>query len=197
MAVVALADYLPRMDARDPAPSELPTESPDRIAEAVAVARREAAVAHEAEIAALRDAQAVAAEAGIAAARDAWVAEQAAPLAAQVATAFEAVETSLAGAITRVLTPFLATVARRKAVDELVSAVHGLLRSGDAPAIRVSGPADLLARIELQLGERAASIAFMPGDEVEVTVVADRSVIATQIGAWVDRLWHEEAVTHG
>jgi hypothetical protein len=111
--------------------------------------------------------------------------------------AFEAVETSLAGAITRVLTPFLATVARRKAVDELVSAVHGLLNSGGAPQIRVSGPADLLARIEVLLGERAASIAFIPGEEVDVTVVADRAVIATQIGAWVDRLWQEEADSHG
>lgn len=197
MAVVALADYLPRMGLREAAPEDQPTAGVDLVAEAVALARREAAALHEAEIAALRDAHAEATAAALGAAREAWIAEQSVPLAAHVTEAFTAIETSLAASMTRVLTPFLATVTRRKAIDELVSAVHAVLRGGTSAAIRVSGPGDLLARIEADLGEGAAGVSFVPNDQVDVTVVADRSLIATQIGAWVDRLWHEEAESHG
>ena len=164
MAVVALADYLPRMGASAAAPAII-DESPfvDRAAEAAAAARLEEQTASEARIA--------------------WISEQSEPLAARIGAAFDDLETSLADAMTRVLAPFLATVARRQAVDDLVATLRGLLRTSGHAAVRVSGPGDLLARIETQLGDLAAAVEFVPGEEVDVTVAAGRSIIATQIGA--------------
>ena len=194
MAVVALADYLPRMGASAAAPAII-DESPfvDRAAEAAAAARLEEQTASEARIATLREEHRAATEAQLSEARSAWISEQSEPLAARIGAAFDDLETSLADAMTRVLAPFLATVARRQAVDDLVATLRGLLRTSGHAAVRVSGPGDLLARIETQLGDLAAAVEFVPGEEVDVTVAAGRSIIATQIGAWVDRLWNQEA----
>jgi hypothetical protein len=193
MAVVALADYLPRMGASETDP-ETVHESPfvDPVAEAVAAARRETEAHYEARLAALGEENNAVAERRIAEARSAWIGEQAEPIAARINAAFDDLETSLADSVARVLAPFLATAARRRAIDDLLGTIRGLLRGSGHPAIRVSGPGDLLARIETQLGALAASVEFVAGDEVDVTVVLGRSIIATQIGVWVNRLGNPE-----
>lgn len=193
MAVVALADYLPRMGVGDAVPGEAhPAPSSDRIAEAVAMARQEAEAVQEARLAALREEHRAEVEAQLAEARRVWLDEQSEPLTARIGSAFADLETSLADAMTRVLAPFLATVARRRAVDDLVATLGSLLRGPGQRAVRISGPDDLLALVETRLGPLAGAVEFVAADGVDVTVVADRSIIATQIGAWVDRLWNEE-----
>ena len=104
-----------------------------------------------------------------------------------------ALEANLASAMTRVLTPFLANAARRGAIEDLTRALESLLADGEHRTLRITGPEDLLAAIEARLPSAAPSIVFVPGGSPEVTVVADRTIVTTQIGAWMDRLWKAES----
>jgi hypothetical protein len=174
-----------------------PEPGPDLIAAAEERGRNEANAAAEARIAAMLNDEQAAARAGLEEARRAWTSEQADRLAARIAGGLDEIERGLGGAITRVLTPFLATAARDRAIAELGSIVSGLLRDGANPVIRISGPEDLLAAVEGRLGDAGATVSFVPGDSAEVEVVADRTLVATRIGAWMDRLWQAEEGTYG
>ncbi len=197
MAVVSLAEYLPRMGMESPAAEDQPAVAVDPVAEAVAATRRELDAEHEARLAALHEEHAAVMAARLDEARRSWVAGEAERLCERLPAAFEALESSIADATARVLFPFLATAARRLAVDDLVASVRQLFRNAGSPAIRVTGPADLLGAIEERLGELAPAVEFAVDDAADVTVSADRTLIATQVGAWVDRLWKQEAEAHG
>ena len=197
MAVVTLADYLPRMGIESPPAEDQRGVAVDPIAEAVAATRREVEAEYEARIAALREEHAAALEAGLDEARRHWVAGEAEHLSARIPAALDTLEASIGDATARVLLPFLATAARRLAVDDLVTSIRHLFRNAGTAAVRVAGPADLLGAIEDRLGELSSAVEFVVDDAVDVTVCADRTLIATQIGAWVDRLWKQEAEAHG
>lgn len=197
MAVVALADYLPRMGvAEQAAPADVTAPAVDAVAEAVSAARSAAESEHAARIEELRKEHEAAMARALADARSAWAAEEGERLSTGIADAIDQIESSLADATARVLVPFLATAARRLAVEDLTGRIRQILRDGSPAAIRITGPADLLAALEMQLGDLSSAIAFEPADAVEVTVRADRTIIASQIGAWVDQLW-KEADAHG
>lgn len=197
MAVVALADYLPRLyAAASPAAAAETGPGPDLIAAAEERGRSEAAAAAEIRIAAIRSEEQAAAASHLAEARLTWAGEEAERLATQIADGLREIEQGLGAAITRVLTPFLATAARDRAAADLGRVVADLLGEGGR-TISISGPEDLLAAIESRLGAAAASVAFVPNDSVEVKAVADRTLVATQIGAWMDRLWQAEEAAHG
>ena len=116
-----------------------------------------------------------------------WTSEQAEVLAARMTAAVEALETRIADAVGRVLAPFLAAELRRVSVEALAESI-GTLLSGGRPALRVSGPEDLLAALRQRLGDGAISVEWEPNDAVEVTVSADDSLIETEIQSWSDRL---------
>lgn len=197
MGMVALANYLPRFGSPGPAVTGIESIAPepvvDLIAEAEARGRRAAEEEAETRIAGLLAAERAGAEARLAEAREEWVNVESERLAARVVEACRQLESGIAAAMIRVLTPFLATAARRVAIDDLVRTLEGLLADGEHRAIRISGPEDLLAAIEAKLPPAAGAVAFAPAAATDVTVIADKTIVTTQIGAWVDRLWKAES----
>lgn len=122
-----------------------------------------------------------------AAERARWASEQADALSASLAAALEALEGRIADTVARVLTPFLTAEMRRGSVAALAESIRTLLSGTREPALRVSGPEDLLAALRERLGADPAAIEWEPNGQVEVTVRADDSVIETEIGSWIDR----------
>ena len=95
-----------------------------------------------------------------------------------------ALDADLTRRIGRLLVPVLTDALRRRAVDDLAQALGRLTADPNHAAIRVSGPEDLLAALGQRLGAQADGIAFAPGAAPEVSVVADQTVIETQLAAW-------------
>ena len=116
-----------------------------------------------------------------------WTREQADELAAGLAAAVEALETRIAEAVGRVLTPFVTDAMRRASVEALAESIGTLLSGASQPTLRVSGPEDLLAALRERLGAGAVAIEWVANEAVEVTVSAKDSVIETEIQGWIDR----------
>jgi hypothetical protein len=159
-----------------------------RIDEAYARGADEARLTADAEYE-QRLAQALArAEEERAAERARWASEQAGELATRLTAAVEALETRIADAVGRILTPFLTAELRSKSVEALGESIKILLSGAGQPALRVSGPEDLLSALRERLGAAAAGIAWEPNGAIEVAVSSDDSVIETEIQSWTDRL---------
>jgi hypothetical protein len=122
-----------------------------------------------------------------AAERARWTGEQADGIAARLIAAVETLETRIADVVGRVLNPFLASDVRSKSVQALAESIRALLSGASQPALRVSGPEDLLAALRERLGAGPLTIEWEPNGQVEVTVSADDSVIETEIQSWLDR----------
>ena len=124
-------------------------------------------------------------ESRLAAEREAWVAEQGSRLAQLVAAQLEDIEQRISQRVSLVLQPFIGEEIRDKAVRELSEVLDGMLAKGDYAKISVSGPQDLVAAMETRLGGSHPGISFLPGEAVDVVVVADETILETRIGAWV------------
>lgn len=120
----------------------------------------------------------------LAAERARWSESEAEQLAAGFAAALRALDADLTQRIGRLLVPVLSDALRRRAVDDLAQALGRLTADPNHAAIRVSGPEDLLAALRRRLGDQADGIAFASGAAPEVSVVADQTVIETQLAAW-------------
>lgn len=171
-----------------PEPVETPEERAARLEEAEARGREAgraqglAEARAEAEAAMAAEREAFAAE--LAAERARWSESEAERLAAGFAAALRALDADLTRRIGRLLVPVLTDALRRRAVDDLAQALGRLTADPNHAAIRVSGPEDLLAALRCRLGDQADGIAFAPGAAPEVSVVADQTVIETQLAAW-------------
>lgn len=121
-----------------------------------------------------------------AAERQRWTCEQADALAARLTSAVEALEARIGEAVGRVLTPFLTDELRGRSVEALAESIGTLLSGASRPALRVSGPEDLLAALRKRLGDVAATVEWEPNGQVDVTLSADDSVIETEIQGWID-----------
>lgn len=174
--------------AASPEPVETPEERAARLEEAEARGREAgraqglAEARAEAEAAMAAEREAFAAE--LAAERARWSESEAERLAAGFAAALRALDADLTQRIGRLLVPVLSDALRRRAVDDLAQALGRLTADPNHAAIRVSGPEDLLAALRRRLGDQADGIAFAPGAAPEVSVVADQTVIETQLAAW-------------
>lgn len=171
-----------------PEPVETPEERAQRVAEAEERGRAAGRAQGLAEARADAEAAMAAAREGfaaeLAAERARWSESEAERLAAGFAAALRALDANLTRRIGRLLVPVLTDALRRRAVDDLAQALGRLTADPNHAAIRVSGPEDLLAALGQRLGAQADGIAFAPGAAPEVSVVADQTVIETQLAAW-------------
>ncbi len=120
-------------------------------------------------------------------ARQRWAEEVAAPLATQISQALETLSESLADRVGRLLQPFLGTELRDAACRSLIAQIGPLLAGADGAAIRVSGPALLLATLR-DVFPPGGAVEFVENDQTEVTVVTTETIIETRIADWVGRL---------
>lgn len=192
----ALTRHIPRFDLETVAPPpdlglgpDAPVEaSADRLAEAEAQGRRlgraEAEQAFDEQLEAER--QAFARQ--LAGERARWAAEEADRLSADFAGAGTALTETLSDAVSRILVPFLSARARERAIADLTGTLKRLLTDGKHPVVKVSGPEDLVAALADRLGHWSQSVAFEIGAGPDVRVVADATIIETQLGTWLGRL---------
>jgi len=104
-------------------------------------------------------------------------------------TACRELETNIASSVARILQPFLADAVRDKAIEALIEQISALTCSSPVPVFRISGPGDLLERVKAQLDTaRRTGIEYQVADTLEIRVVADQTVIETQMQAWTARL---------
>ncbi|SEE94619.1 hypothetical protein SAMN05444161_8034 [Rhizobiales bacterium GAS191] len=125
-------------------------------------------------------------EGRIVSARQAWLAEEGERLGAALGVAVSQLQTEMADSVARILKPFLAFALREQMLVSLSETMKGLLTEEKA-FLKVSGPEDLLDALRDRLGPGEASIAYEVAAGVEVSVIADHTVIESRLQAWVDR----------
>ncbi|TFV78709.1 hypothetical protein E4K64_05865 [Bradyrhizobium frederickii] len=118
-----------------------------------------------------------------------WSDQQAVAIVSGFEAACREIETNIASSVARILLPFLADAVRDKAIGSLVEQIAVLTGSSSAPAFKVTGPSELLDLVKTQLeGARRIGIEYEAAEALEVRVVADQTVIETQISVWSERL---------
>jgi hypothetical protein len=118
-----------------------------------------------------------------------WSDQQAVAIVNGFTTACRELETNIASSVARILQPFLADAVRDKAVEALIEQISALTCSSPVPVFQISGPGDLLERVKAQLATaRRTGIEYQAADTLEIRVVADQTVIETQMQAWTARL---------
>ncbi|RTE94369.1 hypothetical protein [Bradyrhizobium sp. LVM 105] len=118
-----------------------------------------------------------------------WSDQQAVAIVSGFEAACREIETNIASSVARILLPFLADAVRDKAIGSLVEQIAVLTGNSSAPAFKVTGPSELLDLVKTQLeGSRRIGIEYEAAEALEVRVVADQTVIETQISVWNERL---------
>ncbi|TGN88283.1 hypothetical protein EOW77_0015695 [Bradyrhizobium yuanmingense] len=118
-----------------------------------------------------------------------WSDQQAVAIVSGFEAACREIETNIASSVARILLPFLTDAVRDKAIGSLVEQIAALTGSSSAPAFKVTGPSELLDLVKTQLeASRRTGIAYEAAETPEVRVVADQTVIETQLSAWSERL---------
>jgi hypothetical protein len=118
-----------------------------------------------------------------------WSDQQAVAIVNGFAAACRELETNVAGSVARILQPFLIEAVRDKAIAVLVEQISALTSSSSVPVFRITGPRDLLDPVRAQLdAAQRTGIEYQVADVIEIRLVADQTVIETQISTWADRL---------
>ncbi len=118
-----------------------------------------------------------------------WSDQQAVAIVSGFEAACREIETNIASSVARILLPFLADAVRDKAIGSLVEQIAALTGSSPVPVFKITGPGDLLDLVRAQLeAARRTGIEYEAAETFEVRVVADQTVIETQISAWSERL---------
>jgi len=116
--------------------------------------------------------------------RQRWAAEQGERLAEMIALRLGEIEQGVAGCVSRILQPFLVERIRAKAVEELSRSLGAMLSKGEFAKITISGPQDLLSAIEARVAANHPGLSFEAAEGVELTVVADDTILETRMGSW-------------
>lgn len=121
--------------------------------------------------------------------RSKWSDQQAVAIVNGFEAACREIETNIASSVARILLPFLAEAVRDKAIESLVEQIAALTGNSPVPVFKVTGPGELLDLVRTQLdASRRTGIQYEAAETFEVRVVADQTVIETQISAWSERL---------
>ncbi len=122
----------------------------------------------------------------VAAARQRWVQAEAEELAALIQHQMTVLEERLAAAVEAVLTPFLDSEVRGRAVADFAALLRRHLADGGA--LTVTGPGDLLDGLRAALGEAAAMVTFVEGPGADLSAQAGSTRFASAVQEWRDRL---------
>jgi hypothetical protein len=188
-----------------PAPAPTPREEPGQIApaatagilaeeqaasmvdEAFARGERAGRAAAAADLEKRLSEAKASAEERLAAEQQRWKSEHADELAARLASGIEELESRIASAAARVLTPFVTAELRTGMIDALGDSIRTLLSGGAKAALRIRGPQDLLAELRSKLGDVSVTIEWEESRDADVRVIADQTMIETEIQKWTDR----------
>lgn len=195
----AFAQFLPSFAAPIVAGSEAPfpvkplgradTEKrlAERIAEAEAKGRREAADAVRIEMETAHAQDRAAFEAQLAEIRQQVLDANAQALLTKLDEAVAQLETSIATQAARVLGMFLDRALQQRALDELSEIVAAIALDGASARIRISGPGPLIEALK-RLQKLPASVDLTVDARADVIVTIGETIIETQLAAWANRL---------
>jgi hypothetical protein len=110
-----------------------------------------------------------------------------AALARQIEDAVSALKADIADAAARILRPVVAQKLIGEALAKLSSEIEKLLSHDDAINLKISGPAGLVLELRKRIPPNAA-VTVLAGEKHEVTVFADKTVIETRLGEWLERI---------
>lgn len=127
------------------------------------------------------------ADARLAEERQRWAEEEGDRLAASLDTASKEIEARIGAQLVNVLTPFLSERLRERMVQDLSAVISEMLTTGAHLRLRISGPGDLLARLGELLGSDQKVIEWSADEGPEIRVIADETLIETDIGRWISR----------
>jgi hypothetical protein len=132
--------------------------------------------------------QAAAFEQRLASERQRWASEQGERLGTLIGAALEDIERRVSDIVSETLKPVLHEEVRAKAVAELARTLNGMLSKGAYAKITISGPADLLDGVKTRLAGDHGGVSFVVAEGVDISVNADETILATQIGAWAEAI---------
>lgn len=107
--------------------------------------------------------------------------EEGAALAAQIASATQAIHDVVVEQLAKTLRPLLAEAVAARAAAALVEIVEGVLADPEHPALTIRGPAPLLAVVEAALHTDSVTFVVVDGDEV--SVAGNGILIETRLAA--------------
>ncbi|MBM1169536.1 hypothetical protein [Microvirga arabica] len=117
-----------------------------------------------------------------------WVEQQAGQLSTLIVEGIGRMEAMLSDRVANIMKPFVAESFRQQSIVEFKEALATLLLGEETGPMRIAGPEDLLLVLKETLGPHGGAIEFLPGDHVEVSVIARDTTVQTQLQAWSDRL---------
>jgi hypothetical protein len=120
--------------------------------------------------------------------RTIWVEQQALQMSAQISAAAERIEANLSEKVANILRPFVSEAFRQQTLAEFKDVLVTLLSGRDASLLKISGPEDLLAVMKSHLERYGSSIEFLPSELVEMSVIAQDTLVQTQLNSWSVRL---------
>jgi hypothetical protein len=124
-------------------------------------------------------------QAQVEAARAQWAEEEGARLADRLDLAMTELRDMIATHTADILQALVAPAVRERMVGEVVQAIETLTRQDATMLLRVEGPADLLEAIRKALSGRVRSLDLVQAEGPDVKVIAQDTIIESQLGAWV------------
>ncbi len=163
-------------------------EAVDAAAARVACAREEGIAIGKADMEHALAAQQAVFEGRLAEARAQWTEQEGDEIARRFEAAFARLRGDVRDSVASILAPFLEEAVRDRVVGDLTRVLDGLLAGEQGVVLQISGPEDLLNRLRHRMGKPGEALRFESTDAVEIKVVADKTVIETQIGAWLRQI---------
>jgi hypothetical protein len=120
--------------------------------------------------------------------RTIWVEQQALQLSAQISAAVDRLEANISERVANTLRPFVSEAFRQQSLAEFKDVLETLLSGRGAGLLRISGPEDLLSVMKSHLERYGSSIEFLPSEHVELSVIAQDTLVQTQLNSWSVRL---------
>jgi hypothetical protein len=120
--------------------------------------------------------------------RQLWVEQEALQLSTQIIREVGNLEADLSEKAARILTSVIPEALRQNAIAEFNEALGTILSGELTTVLRITGPKDVLDVMQAGMTMREGIVEFVPGNDVEVTLVAGDTTIQTQFNSWSERL---------
>ena len=122
------------------------------------------------------------------AARQEWADSAGAVLADRLDRAMSELRETVALHTANILQALVEPAVKERMLGEVVQAIETLTRQDATMLLRVEGPADLLESVRKSLAGRVRSLDLVESETTDVKVIAQDSLIESQLGAWLDGL---------
>ncbi|PPD45593.1 MAG: hypothetical protein CTY15_04215 [Methylocystis sp.] len=121
----------------------------------------------------------------LAEARERWTEEQARVLSERLSTSFDEGYARLRADVARILSPFVSKGIAARALEELLGSLRTAVADDQAPVVRISGPRDILDRLQLELSGGNVVVTTIESEEIDVRVEIGPTRIETRLTDWM------------